>query len=74
LEKTILTDVKVKIISAQSNVYLTYDSKSFSARVVVIEQTDPALIRSWGKELHRLILTARSNNLKGTHLYTVEKE
>lgn len=54
-------------------VCLTYDKNTFSPVKETINLEDPRLSTVWGKEIYRISLNAKTTNLTGKYMYTVQQ-
>ena len=72
-EKPILLKPGLISVSAKGHKgTLQYDAAIFDASVEVLKQTDRALQRVWGDELHRIRLKAKQPVLKGHYTFDIK--
>ncbi len=56
------------------SVKMQYDAEMFDVSVEVIPQPDQRLSKVWGKEVHRLVLLAKQQQLKGRYQFIISKD
>lgn len=54
-------------------VSLMYDKNGFIPSIEVVTLDDPRLSGVWGKEIYRLSLTAKKQQLSGNYVYTIQQ-
>ena len=69
----ITTPGQVKIETQGQQVVLTYDPQQFTVEKETVPLNDRNLSAVWGKEIYRIILTAKHQSLKGNYRFDVTK-
>jgi hypothetical protein len=63
----------IGIHSQEQKLTLKYDAKQFEAKSEKIQQTDPRLSKVWGKNIYRIVLTAKQQTIKGTYRFEINE-
>ncbi|MCF3110017.1 heparinase II/III-family protein [Niabella sp. CC-SYL272] len=72
---TIKKDAPGKILIQQENgnTQLTYNSRDFEAVIETVPQEDARLSAVWGKQIYRIVLTARKLQRSGTYVFRIRR-